>query len=86
MTIYLAKIAPTDFEAFQQLLKDQIAATLEEWSETYRQQIDLYSKTDTIVHADVNPDQFARFCHATGRAYNMRSLLDFAESIAKDNQ
>ena len=87
MTIYLARIAPTDFEAFRGLLKDQIgAASFKEWSETYRQQVELYSKTDTVVQTDINPDQFARFCHATSRAYDMGSLLEFAQSIAKGNQ
>jgi hypothetical protein len=80
--IYLPRIGAADFEAFRKLLKDEIAANFHEWLERRRQQIEFYG-TPATIEVDVSPREFAWFCHESSRAYNMGSLLEFAESVAK---
>jgi hypothetical protein len=39
--------------------------------------------SDAIAKVDINPHEFARFCHAKSSASDARPRLDFAESVAK---
>jgi len=84
-TLYLPRIAAQDFEAFRKIMKDEIAATFQEWLERRRERIAYYER-DILIEVNVRPDEFVRFCHAESLAYNGRSLLDFAEFIGKANK
>jgi hypothetical protein len=77
-THFLPRISAADFEAFSRLLENDIAPTFEKWSESHQERVSFWSERAKVIEVDVNPDEFAAFCHRASRGYDAKALLDFA--------
>ena len=83
---YRAVITRENYESFRRVLKDA-PITFDEWDHRNRQDLAYIEASGSrIACLDVDPNEFAEDCRATGAPANLQSLNSFAfkmESIKK---
>jgi hypothetical protein len=77
--MYLPVIAPKDYEAFRDLLKDKMPSSYDQW----RHDIDKWralhrEQQDTIIEVEISPTSFADYLRENDYAPRLKSLVGFA--------
>ena len=68
-------ITPQDHEGFRRLIKNDFPQTHEQWLQlVQKRRIFEGQRGFNFRETYVNPDEFARYCRATGQDYNWASL------------
>lgn len=77
----LPYIERQDYEAFRQILKDQIPSTYEEWFQRFSRTREEGGPIGggEIVVVNVEPNEFRSFCLSENIPYDTNSLSKFAE-------
>ena len=76
-TFFRAVISRENYESFRRLLNDA-PKTFDEWEHKSRQDAaHIESSGNSIVYFDIDPDEFAADCRATGAPTNLQSLNSF---------
>jgi hypothetical protein len=79
--IVLPVIRREDYDAFRRDVGAKLAASYDLWAKLFAREVaDARRQGKTIVEAQVNYDEFARYCRANGQTPNPQTLLDFAIS------
>jgi len=78
---YFPKIAAADYESFRRILKDDIPDTFDMWTRSQDSQkaehILKWGADSKCVHVEVDANEFAAYCRATGNDYTPYSLRNF---------
>jgi hypothetical protein len=75
---YRAVITAENYEAFRRVLKDA-PKTFDEWNHLRTKDLAyIEGGGGTVVYVDINPDEFAADCRATGAPNDMKSLDNLA--------
>jgi hypothetical protein len=61
------------YDSFRRILKGQIPDTLQEWEHLRAKQAAQHYG-HSFIDIEVNPDEFARHCHATNTPNNLNAL------------
>ena len=77
--IHVPVIQPTDYDAFQSILDDQIPETYTEWLKGYTEfKKELIANSQPARDVEVNPQEFERFCFSRKIPPNQKLLGEFA--------
>ena len=73
------KIRPTGYTLFQGVLHPDLPASYDKWFDLARKEMrEIIVKGDTTTEIEVDPDEFARYCHAGRHARTLDRLKQFA--------
>lgn len=80
MTIfYEPLINPQDYDTFRGLLHPHLPDTQNEWLQLLAQEsLPRLLARDIVKQVTVEPDEFTRYCGATGTAHDLKNLRAFA--------
>jgi hypothetical protein len=77
-------ISAQNYKAVCEVMSRDLPDSYDEWLKlSAKWEIEEISEGGTVRKIEIDPDEFARFLRATGRANDMNALLIFTESIGK---
>jgi hypothetical protein len=83
----LPYVAVRDYEAFFSLMEDEVPGTHPEWVQFMnKRRLEEEQRGMTVKFVDVNPDEFTRYCGATGQRHNYAALTRFVIEKAGGNR
>ena len=81
---YLPAIAAADYEAFREIMKDNICPSFQQWLQGHTNRIEHYRGQDGgFVEVYIKPDEFETYCLTKGCAKDFGSLQRLAMEIGK---
>ena len=80
MAVYYPKIRPTDYDAFRSVLHPDLPNTYNEWLDLAREQMRqiILTRAGNPIEVEINPHEFAVYCHSGRHARTLDSLKRFA--------
>jgi hypothetical protein len=81
--VCLPRISSTDFEAFRRVMKDEIGTAYEKWLQMNGKRLSYWRERSMVIEVDVNPNEFAAFCHRESKRPDLSSLDYFAIHLNK---
>jgi hypothetical protein len=79
MSVCYPKIRPTDYALFRGVLDRDLPASYDEWFDLARKEMrGITVNGDAPIEIEVDPDEFARYCHAERYARTLAQLKQFA--------
>lgn len=78
-TVYYPKLSPANFHALRSGPDLNLPDTYNEWLNLSRKQMrEIILAGDSPIEIEIDPDEFARFCHTLRAARTFDRLLQFA--------
>ena len=75
----LPVIRRQDYDAFRRDVGPNLANSYDEWTRLFAHEVAEARRIGkTVIEAEVNYDDFTRYCHANGKKPDPISLLEFA--------
>jgi len=73
--VYYPKLRPADYDAFQAVLHPDLPNTYNEWFDLARKEMrEIIVNGDTPIDVEIDPHEFAQYCHTTRSARTLDSL------------
>lgn len=86
-TFFLAKVRPQNYEALRRVLQQHVPDTYDKWEYLQAKRMaDVQGSGDIAQEVEIDPDEFARHCDATGVTRNMESLDQFVYEKGRRQQ
>jgi hypothetical protein len=83
MIFYEPLIEPHNYDAFRRLLHADIPSSYDVWLNLQAKESEgRVMKGHKVRQVKVDPDEFARYCRATGAGHSLNSLRGMVEKIS----